>query len=117
MPTTRRVEEVLNLADQLVRVWEGNPDFKLADVTIRELKTAANQLRAVDGSVARLESQLLENLNDRDSLTSLLDVMLTQVSSAIRSVYGPDSTQYGQVLRNRAGERKKPAPKETAKVA
>ena len=62
--------------------------------------------------ISDLRDQLAGLVNSRDAAATVLSGYNTRALSAIRGIFGPDSTEYEQAGGTRTSERKKPVRKE-----
>ena len=108
---TTGVNEVLKDAQKIVTVWTENPTFSMGEVTALSLKADMAELTADDEAVEGQRQKLTALLNKRDAQSAALNELVTRARSGIRSVFGPDSTQYEQAGGTRKSERKPPVRK------
>ena len=112
MATKVSAEKVLTDASPIEKVWKANadmklgkngdavqlPDFQARIKAVVDLNTAIDDARNVLGGL----------LNQRDDAALVLNGLNTRALSAVRGIFGPDSTEYDQAGGTRSSERKAP---------
>ena len=109
-----------NVLEQARSVQEGwgqiDENLTFGSLNLGELVTGLNQIRSVENNVERLEKQLTEMRNQRDSLYIATWDRVKRARASIKGLYGDDSTQYelvgGTRLSDRKPVRKSPLPVE-----
>ena len=101
------IEAVLAEAEQIVRVWEANADFKMGEVTLDTMKTSVSALRALRDKVEDRRTELTALLNQLHDDAKQLSKISTRARAGFRATYGPDSSQYEQAGGTRESERKR----------
>jgi len=86
-------------------VWESIPSFKMGNVSLNDFITK---------EYAKKDVELTGVKDSRDDNARHLNDLVTRFRSGMRSVYGPDSAQYGQAGGTRARDRKPPRPRAKA---
>lgn len=110
MPTKLSSAKVLADLDLVIAAWDANPAFSMGDeVTLAKVKTTRADLAKCNADIAALENKLTEVRNAESACAAKGSDVVTRIRSAIRGVYGPDSTQYEQAGGTRRSERKRPA--------
>jgi len=99
--------DVLEQARSVQEGW-GQIDENLAfgSLNLGELVTGISQIRSVENNVERLEKQLTEMRNQRDSLYQATWDKVKQVRAGIKASFGDDSTQYEMIGGTRVSDRK-----------
>lgn len=105
------VEEVLAQAEQHMRIWEANPDFKLGTLTKEELQTMIDDLRQEKGRMENLRTQLTAQVNTVNDKADSLHKLNVRLRGGYKATYGPNSSQYEQAGGKREQERKRPSSK------
>jgi hypothetical protein len=111
MARGKSLDEVIEDGEKIVRVWEANPTFTLGEITLAQLKTLLEALRAQRKQLEDLRAQVTVLVNDTQTKAdSVLDIT-TRARGGIRAVFGPDSNQYELAGGTRSSERKTPKAK------
>ncbi|PYS43967.1 MAG: hypothetical protein DMG13_34615 [Acidobacteria bacterium] len=95
-------------------VWESIPSFKMGNVSLNDFITAYDATDAAEKEYAKKDVELTGVKDSRDDNARHLNDLVTRFRSGMRSVYGPDSAQYGQAGGTRARDRKPPRPRAKA---
>lgn len=106
MALGKSIDTILAEAEQIVRVWEANPDFSMGELTLVDLKALISQLRASRTTLEEtrtLQTQLVNTVNDKGRD---LRKITSRARSGFRATYGPDSSQYEQAGSKRESEKK-----------
>jgi len=99
--------DVLEQARSVQEGWSQiDENLAFGNLNLGELVTGINQIRVVENSVERLEKQLTEMRNQRDSLYLTTWDRVKRARASIKGLYGDDSTQYELVGGTRLSERK-----------
>src|SRR5678810_576467 len=87
--------DVLEQARSVQEGW-GQIDENLAfgSLNLGELITGISQIRSVENNVERLEKQLTEMRNQRESLYLTTWDRVKRARASIKGLYGDNSTQY-----------------------
>src|SRR2546423_9635916 len=96
MPKGKTLDEVIEDAEKIIRVWEANPTFSLGEVTLAGLKAQLAEyieLREQTEEARATVARLVNAVNDK-ALT--LSSIYTRALSGIRAVFGPNSSQYDE---------------------
>lgn len=101
------IEAVLAEAEQIVRVWEANADFKMGEVTLDILKTSVSALRALRDTVENRRTELTALVNQLHDNSNQLSRIAARARAGFLATYGPDSSQYEQAGGTRESERKR----------
>jgi len=100
-------DQILQQLDDVIGVWEENPNFSMGpDVTIEKLKATRVQLDACVIDVQATNRALTKQIDDRDDCANLGNEYVVRARKAIQGYFGPDSTQYAQVGGTRQSDRK-----------
>jgi peptidoglycan hydrolase CwlO-like protein len=107
---------VLSDSNKVEKVWGKNPSLALGSdsdpknpkVSHVEYQKAISALTGLQGQIDDLRSQLDDLLNKRNDAAKSLSQLNTRALSAIRGIFGPDSSEYEAAGGTRASERKKP---------
>jgi hypothetical protein len=102
---------VLRAADDILKVWQANPDFRLKDLTLAQLEQEERRLAEVLRKVEEHELSLVALFNERADLALKLHKDLIRVRSGIRGYFGENSSEYEQAGGTRTVERKRSGPK------
>jgi len=108
---TNGANDVLSDAQKIVNVWTENAAFSMGEVTMTTFRAAMTAVTDADLAVETERQKLTALINARDAEIAALNQLVTRARSGIRSVFGPDSTQYEQAGGTRTSERKTPTRK------
>jgi hypothetical protein len=111
---TNGANDVLSNAQKIVNVWSENSTFSMGEVTAATFKEKITAVTEADLAVEAERQKLTALINARDAEIASLNQLVTRARSGMRSVFGPDSTQYEQAGGTRASERKSPLRKPKA---
>ena len=110
MATKVSAELVLSDSTGIEKVWKANADLKLGKdddkVTLKDYQDSIKTVTDLNDQIADLRL-----LDDRDDAALALSGLNTRALSAIRGIFGPDSSEYDQAGGTRTSERKKPVRK------
>jgi hypothetical protein len=101
--------------DQVLRVWEANPEFKMKEVALVDFQTSCANLKSLIQNVVAKDQEASVLRNERDDVALKVNELCTRARSGMKGFFGPNSSQYEQAGGTRAIERKKGSRK--AKVA
>jgi hypothetical protein len=114
MATGLNPVEVAKDSRRLATVWEENPEFKMKDLSLENLKQDTGDLEDTVKEIEKLEVKLTPLRNRRDGLMVKLNDINVRGRAGMKSYFGSDSDQYEQVGGTRKSERgKKSAKKDT----
>ena len=107
MKVSTTPDQILQQLDDVIGVWEENPDFGMGPgVTLEKVKTTRAQLETCLMAVQATNRTLTKQIDDRDDCAKLGNEYAVRARKAIQGYFGPDSTQYAQVGGTRASDRK-----------
>lgn len=106
MATGKTVDAVLAEAEQIVRVWEENPDFSMGELKLVDLKAMIAELRTARATLDATRTTLTQQVNTVKDKSKVLRKTSSRARSGFRATYGPDSSQYEQSGGKRETERK-----------
>jgi len=117
MATKISADKALSDAGNIEKVWEANPNITLGKdndpdnpkVTLANYQAAKTKVEGFMEQIETLRHQLTKLVDDKDDAAGVLSVLNTRALSAIRGIFGPDSSEYDQAGGVRTSERKKPA--------
>jgi hypothetical protein len=107
-------DKVAEDANQILRVWEANPDFKMKEVGLADFQTSCANLNNLIQNVVTKDQEATVLRNDRDDLAAKVKELCTRARSGMKGFFGPNSSQYEQAGGTRAIERKKGSRKPRA---
>lgn len=115
---------VLSDANKIEKVWGKNSTMTLGSdndpknpkVSHADFETAKTTVEGLNAQIDSLRSQLTELLDDRNDSARVLSALNTRALSAIRGIFGPDSSDYEQAGGTRSSERKKAVRKPKTKA-
>lgn len=110
---------IVSDAEKIEKVWVKNPSMTLGSdsdpknpkVTHVEYQKTITDVEGFSSRIEDLRSQIDDLLNKRNESARALSQLNTRALSAIRGIFGPDSTEYEQAGGTRSSERKKPVRK------
>ena len=111
------VRLTLKDASSVRTVWESIPDFKMGSVTRDDFIAIHDETEAFTKEYAKKGVELKGIKGKRDDKAQQLSDLITRFRSGMRSIYGPDSPQYGQAGGTRSREHKAPKPRTTTASA
>lgn len=106
MPKGKSLDEVIDDAQKIVRMWEANSTFSLGEVTLASLKTQLTALidsRAQTDEARASVTRLVNATNDK---ALAISAITTRALSGVRAIFGPDSPQYDEAGGTRSSQRK-----------
>ena len=99
--------DVLEQARSVQEGWNQiDENLAFGNLNLGELVTGISQIRSVENGVERLEKQLTELRNQRDSLYLTTWDRVKRARASVKGMYGDDSTQYELVGGKRLSDRK-----------
>ncbi len=100
--------DVAAQAQALLEAWKQiSAGSSFGDLTPEALEADLEQLRAVQAKLNDLEAQLTDQRNRRDDMLISIWDKVKRVRSAVKGIYGDDSSQYEMVGGTRRSERKR----------
>ena len=112
MATKVSAEQALTDSKGISKVWKANPTLTLGKddekVALKDYQASVKAVSDFNDEISDVRTQLTGLINSRDAAAATLSGYNTRALSAIRGVYGPDSTEYEQAGGTRTSERKKP---------
>ena len=105
-------EQVLKNLNDVITVWEDNPDFAMGpEVTLKSVKSTRDKLDQCIKDSAKTDLLLTKQLDNRDDCARVGHEYIIRSRKAILGYFGLDSAEYAQVGGTRASERKTPGRK------
>ncbi|MEA3186948.1 MAG: hypothetical protein QOD99_778 [Chthoniobacter sp.] len=106
---------ILSDAGKIEKVWVKNPSLSLGSdtdpknpkISHVEYQKAITDVEGFTSKIKDLRSQLDDLLNKRNDSAKALSQWNTRALSAIRGIFGPDSSEYEAAGGTRSSERKK----------
>jgi hypothetical protein len=118
MGTKVSAELVLDDSTGIEKVWKANTDLTLGKgtekVSFPDYENTIQSVVSLNKQIEDARHTLGALINSRDDAASNLNGLNTRALSAIRGIFGPDSTEYDQAGGTRTSERKRPVRKEKA---
>ncbi len=115
MATKVSAEKVLTDASPIEKVWKANAEMKLGkngdSVLLEGFQARIKTVTDLNLAIEEARNVVTGLLNQRDDAALFLNGLNTRALSAIRGIYGPDSTEYDQAGGTRSSERKTPVRK------
>ena len=120
MGTKVSADKALTDASGIEKVWKANADLKLGKgdetVTLAKYQASVKAVTDLNKSIEDARHELDGLLDNRDDAASLLAGYNTRALSAVRGIFGPDSSEYDQAGGTRSSERKTPTRKAKVKT-
>ena len=117
MSTKINAENAKADAENIMKVWIPNPDFKLRDVTLEELQHDHAALEKVLADLQAKEDETTPLRNLRDDLALKVNATCTRARAGIKGYFGDNSSEYELAGGTRSSERQRGGPKSAAKTA
>ena len=118
MGTKVSAELVLDDSTGIEKVWKANTEMTLGKgtekVSFQNYETSIQSVMGLNKQIEDARHTLSALINNRDDAASALNGYNTRALSAIRGIFGPDSTEYDQAGGTRTSERKRPVRKAEA---
>lgn len=112
MPGKTYPTDVIEQTRIVLDAWRQiKEDLTLGDLTLSMLAGELAQAEPSEAAIVNLENQLTEARNQRDALYTAMWDKVKRVRSAIKGIYGDDSSQYELVGGTRKSDRKTPTRK------
>jgi hypothetical protein len=106
MALGKTVDAILAEAEQIVRVWEANPDFSMGDIKLADFKAMIADLRTNRNTLDETRTKVTQLVNAQHDKGKALRRLTTRARGGFRATYGPNSSQYEQSGGTREDERK-----------
>lgn len=110
MATKIASDKALTDASPIEKVWKANADMKLGKngdtVLLPDFQARIKTVSDLNLEIEEARNTLGGLLNQRDDAAFVLNGLNTRALSAIRGIFGPDSTEYDQAGGTRSSERK-----------
>lgn len=72
-------------ADNILKVWTVNADFKLKDLTVEQFQSDHDELETVLAQLQKKDDEMTPLRNRRDALTSKINGACTRARAGIRA--------------------------------
>lgn len=104
--------DTLTQAQTILALWERiNPSLTFHNLSVESLSANLVKADGLKAKILRLQHQLVEMRNERDSACIEIWQQVKKARSGIKSVYGDDSTEYQLAGGTRLRDRKRPRRK------
>jgi len=104
--------DILKQTQTVIEAWKRvDPAFKVGELTPDQLSAGITKVGPILTEIDSLEARLTDLRNQRDDVYNSFWVSLKRVRSAIKGIYGDDSSQYEMVGGKRLSDRKPVARK------
>ena len=117
MPTKVSADQALEDSTGIAKVWKANPAMALGKspekVELKDYQASIKAVGDLNDEIDEVRHQLSGLIDDRDDAALTLSAYNTRALSAIRGIFGPDSTGYDHAGGTRTSERKKPVRTKT----
>ena len=115
MATKISADKALTDASGIEKDWKANTDLKLGKggetVALANYQASVKAITDLNKKIEDARHELDGLLDNRDDAAVLLNGYNTRALSAIRGIFGPDSSEYDQAGGTRTSERKSPTRK------
>jgi hypothetical protein len=115
MATKVSADQALQDSAGIEKVWKANSTMTLGKdpekVALQDYQASIKAVEDLNRQIDDLRHQLSGLIDDRDDAALTLSGYNTRALSAIRGIFGPDSSEYDQAGGTRTSERKKPVRK------
>ena len=112
MASRVNADQALTDSTGIAKAWKANPTLTLGKdsekVALKDYQASIKAVNDLNDEISDLRDQLTGLVNNRDDAAAVLSGYNTRALSAIRGIFGPDSTEYDQAGGTRTSERKKP---------
>jgi len=119
MATKVSATKALNQASGIEKVWKANATLKLGkdteNVTLLDYQASVKTVETLNQDIADLGLELKRLKDNRADAALILNRYNTRARSAIRGVFGPDSSEYDLAGGTRTSDRKSPTRKPKTK--
>jgi hypothetical protein len=118
----RNITHVNVAADAKIALefWEQHPDIKLKDATSPQLKKSQAAFESLADECMRKETELRQLMTERDRFSREVQSITRRLRTAVRGIFGPDSSEYEKLGGTRSSlhkvRRRKPATGEAAEA-
>jgi hypothetical protein len=112
MSNKKYPKDILKQTQTAVEAWKRvDPAFKVGDLTPDQLTAGLAKAASIQAEIDSLETRLTELRNQRDDTFNWFWDALKRLRSAIKGIYGDNSTQYEMIGGKRLADRKPVARK------
>jgi hypothetical protein len=111
MAKSGKLSSTIKEAQTVQTIWESIPSYKMGTITLKDFTAARDAVQELSDEYASKDLELTGIRVHRDDAISQLRDLITRFRSGMRSIYGPDSVQYGQSGATRNSARKAPVRK------
>ena len=103
----KTVDSVVSNANHIGSVWaEQLKDLAFTAFTKEHLGSRIDVLKSLADQSEALQTQMIKIINEKAAVQKEIEKMLARFKGAVKSHYGPDSSEYEQVGGTRSSERK-----------
>ena len=117
MPSRINADEAIADADNILKVWNPNPDFKLKDVTLAQFQQDRTDLADVLTELKKKDDEMTPLRNQRDDLAQKINGNCTRARAGIKGYFGDNSSEYELAGGTRSSERQRTGPRATSAAA
>jgi len=104
--------DILKQTQTAIEAWKRiDPAFKVGELTPDQLTANLTKVAPITAEIDSLETRLTELRNQRDDIFNACWVALKRLRSAIKGIYGDNSSQYEMIGGKRLADRKPVARK------
>ena len=111
--TVKAFDTIQNEADQLIRVWDANPNFSLDGVTLPMFQSLVDSFKNTRAAAENLRTLLTRSVSDTNEKAAAVAQITIRGRGGIRAYFGADSVQYEQVGGTRISQHRSRRPKST----
>lgn len=102
-------DQVLSDVRRSLEGWQQiDPNLTLGQLTLAEVQRQIDSFTKIDGEITAAEIAIAKLRNDRLELRKQMQESKKRILSAIRGIYGDDSSEYEMVGGTRMSERRRP---------
>ena len=99
--------DVLTRLGSAIVIWNNiDPKLKFGSLSITEYQATLDRAQAIQTEIRNLEARLTDLRNQRDQVNTQSWSYVVRLRSAIKAIYGDDSSQYEMIGGTRRSERK-----------
>ena len=106
MAIGKTLDSLIADCEVLIQVWSDNPTFSMGEQTLEKTKTDLELLKQLRKLRDEMRVDLAKLVDETSDQMKLIESIVVRGRSGMKSTYGADSTQYGQVGGTRQSERK-----------
>lgn len=99
--------DILKRLGAAITVWQQiDPKLKIGSLSVTDYQATLDHAQAIQAEIRNLELRLTDLRNQRDEVNSQSWNYIVRLRSAIKGIYGDDSSQYEMIGGTRRSDRK-----------